>query len=336
MLINFFAASFNTRNGLRVYLAMSKAFHRIVTISMATLEACQPPYNLSVPEPADNIARVLDCIDTAAATGADLICLPESAALAGRPLSDIPLCADEIAPQSGLLQVCAAAARFKVNIIFGTFARINSQPGCFRNCSVFIGRDGRVMGHYCKRRPVEEELQQGVLPGALPVVIDSDCGRVGLLICFDINFPLLWAETAAAGCDFIVWISAFEGGIPLPSYAWTHKMPIVSSVYSYHAKIIDLTGRVVDSTSRWHRLASWDLPIQRALCHTDHQPLVLQQLQKVGGRRIRVSAFSEEHVFLVEALDASIDLPSFLVQHNVVTYRDYIARCNSKCEALVQ
>jgi predicted amidohydrolase len=323
---------------------MSQATRRIVTISMATLEACAPPYNLIPPKPTDNIARVLECIETAAASGADLICLPESAALAGHPLSDIPLCADEVdscgvfgmLPQSGLGQVAAAAARHSVNIIYGTFASMKGRPGCYRNCSVFIGRDGRVLGHYCKRRPVEEELQMGVIPGARPVVIESDCGRVGLLVCFDINWQNLWAETAALGCDFIVWISAFEGGVPLNSYAWTHKLPIVSAVYPYHAKIVDMTGRVISQTSRWHRLASWDMPLQRALCHTDHQPLVLQQLQRDGGRNVRVTAFTEEHVFLVEVLDSSLDLRSLLERHNVVTYSDYIARCSAQCDALAE
>jgi hypothetical protein len=257
-------------------------------------------------------------------------------------------------PQSGLPQICAAAARHNVNIICGAFAGMTGRPGCYRNCAVFVGRDGRVLGHYCKRRPVEEELQMGVLPGALPVVIDSDCGRVGLLICFDINWQSVWADTAALGCDFIVWISAFEGGIPLNAYAWMHKTPIVSAVYPYHAKIVDLTGRVVASTrctlvppspllcfrntlhSRWHRLACWDMPVQRVLCHTDHQPLVPQTLQRVGGRSVRVTAFTEEHVFLVEVVDGSMDLDAFLAQHGVVTYRDYIARCSSKCEELAE
>ena len=212
---------------------MSKATRRIVTISLATLEACAPPYNLVPPQPADNIARAIECIETAAASGADLICLPESVALAGRSLSDIPSCSDEIdasgvfgmLPQSGLDQVSAAAARLNVNIIYGAFAGIAGRPGSYRNCSIFIGRDGRVLGHYCKRRPVEEELEIGVIPGARPVVIDSDCGRVGLLICFDINWQHLWAETAALGCDFIVWISAFEGGVRAP----TPNIPTVCS-----------------------------------------------------------------------------------------------------------
>jgi hypothetical protein len=122
----------------------------------------------------------------------------------------------------------------------------------------------------------------------------------------------------------------------LARYAWTHKLPIISAVYPYHAKIVDLTGRVLASTSRWHRLASWDMPVQRTLCHTDHQPLVLQKLQRDGGKRVRVTAFTEEHVFIVEALDASLHLPSFLASHSVVTYSDYIARCAVKCDAAAE
>lgn len=175
---------------------------------MATQEACAPLYNLVPHEPRDNIAR------------AGLICLPESVSPAGRPLADLPSCADEVdasgvfsmMPQSGLDQVSAAAARLRVNIIYGAFASVKGRAGCFRNCSVFIGRDGRILGSYFKRRPVEEQLQSGALPGAGAVVVDSDCGRVGLLICFDINLQQLWVDTATLRCDFIVWMRAFEGG----------------------------------------------------------------------------------------------------------------------------
>ncbi len=76
--------------------------------------------------------------------------------------------------------------------------------------------------------------------------------------------------------------------------------------------------------------------MQRALCHTDHQPLIVQTLQRVGGRSVRVTAFTEEHVFLVEVVEGAMDLAAFLAQHNVVTYRDYIARCSAKCEGLAE
>jgi hypothetical protein len=49
-----------------------------------------------------------------------------------------------------------------------------------------------------------------------------------------------------------------------------------------------------------------------------------------------VTAFTEEHVFIVEALDASLHLPSFLASHGVVTYSDYIARCGAKCDAAAE
>ncbi len=78
------------------------------------------------------------------------------------------------------------------------------------------------------------------------------------------------------------------------------------------------------------------MPVQRALCHTDHQPLILLKLQRDGGKRVRVTAFTEEHVFMVEVLDASLNLASFLSEHGVVTYRDYIARCGAKCDAVAE
>lgn len=79
------------------------------------------------------------------------------------------------------------------------------------------------------------------------------------------------------------------------------------------------------------------MPLQRVLYHSDHQTHVLQQLERDDGSRVRVTAFTEEHVFfLVDILDASPNMFSFLAAHEVVTYKVYIARCSTKCEALAE
>ena len=63
----------------------------------------------------------------------------------------------------------------------------NILPG-LRNASLFIDRKGDIVGEYWKRYPVASEVAQGVLPGGTCVVVESDIGRVGLAIGFDVNF----------------------------------------------------------------------------------------------------------------------------------------------------
>ena len=50
-------------------------------------------------------------------------------------------------------------------------------------------------------------------------VVETDFGRMGLAICYDIGWPDLWAQLAEQGAELVVWPSAYGGGLPLQAYA---------------------------------------------------------------------------------------------------------------------
>ena len=77
------------------------------------------------------------------------------------------------------------------------------------------------------------------------MVVETDIGRIGLAICFDLNWRELWAEMKAQGSEIVCWLSAYEGGFPLQVYAWMHELLVISSVQSYTSKIIERSGKVL-------------------------------------------------------------------------------------------
>ena len=56
------------------------------------------------------------------------------------------------------------------------------------NSSVLIGRNGEIVGVYHKNFPTHAELDIGIIPGIEAPAFQTDFGRVGLSICFDINY----------------------------------------------------------------------------------------------------------------------------------------------------
>jgi beta-ureidopropionase len=296
---------------------------RIATTSLATLEDTAPPYNLRYPNPADTLKLGLSMLDAAGAQGADLAVLPEGFMAAGLPASEIPIVAEPLDGPS-FQAIAEVARRHSMYVVAGFYAAVD---GNISNVSVLIDRSGRLVGTYSKRHPTEGEIENGVVPGDAAGVFDTDFGRVGLAICFDLNWQDLWLKMADAGAEVVVWISAYEGGLPLQAYAWIHQYAIVTSVWPYHARVIERTGRIVAQTSRWGRLAVHDLNLDKRLFHTDGQMHRLIPMQTRYGRRIRIETFTEEHLFTLESLDTSLSVDEVIREFDLTEYRGFLDRC---------
>ncbi len=298
---------------------------RVATSSVATLEAFAPPFNLRAPDPAENLQLGLALLDAAGAGGADLACLPETFMAAGLPGDAIRTVAQPI-PGPAFDAVAERARRHHMYVVAGFFARRDER---IFNVAALIDRRGQLCGTYAKLHPTEGEIECGVTPGGEAAVLDTDFGRVGLAICFDINGPRLWEEFARREAGLVCWLSAYEGGFPLQAYAWLHGYPIVSSVWPYHARVIDITGRIVASSSRWDRLALHTLNLDKRLFHTDGQMQHILPIRERYGARLRLEAFTEEHLFTLESLDPALSLQEVIAEFGLVEYRAYIARCTT-------
>ena len=298
---------------------------RLATTSLATLEDTAPPYNLRYPNPADTLKLGLSMLDAAGAQEADLVLLPEGFMAAGLPASEIPIVAEPLEGPS-FQAIAERARRHSMYVVAGFYAAID---GKISNVSVLVDRSGRLVGTYSKRHPTEGEIENGVVPGAGVGIFDTDFGRVGLAICFDLNWQDLWQKMADAGAELVWWISAYEGGLPLQAYAWMHQYNIVTSVWPYHARVIERTGRIVAQTSRWGRLAVHDLNLDKRLFHTDGQMHRLVPMQTRYGSRIRIESFTEEHLFTLESLDPSLSVEEVIREFELVEYGAFLNRCST-------
>jgi predicted amidohydrolase len=297
---------------------------RIVTTSIATLEDTAPPFNLRQPDPAETLKLGLSLLDAAGAQGADLAVLPEGFTAAGLSSSRIPEIAEPL-DGPAFRAVAERARRHAMYVVAGFYAVVDSE---IRNVSVLIDRTGSLAGLYAKRHPTEGEIENGVVPGKEVGVFDTDFGRLGLTICFDLNWQDLWRKMAEAGAELVCWISAYEGGFPLQAYAWMHRYAIVASVWPYHARVIEKTGRIVAQSSRWARLAVHDLNLDKRLLHTDGQMHQIVPIQARYGSRVRIETLGEEHLWTVESLDPRLPIDEVIREFGLVEYEAFLARCS--------
>lgn len=98
------------------------------------------------------------------------------------------------------------------------------------NSTVLFDRQGEVVYTYHKAHPTKEELKVGILPGTeYPEVYDTDFGRIGLAICWDLQFQPLFKHYHNKGIELLLFSSYFPGGFILRSLAFQYSFFIVSS-----------------------------------------------------------------------------------------------------------
>ncbi len=155
-------------------------------------------------------AWVERCVE---ATGADLIVLPESATTGYHPGTDAEALWDAVSeiPGPATEPLAAAARRLGVHVVWGTYER-GPAPGQVFNSAAVIGPTGDVLGVYRKTHLfVAERKAAGgwAEPGDAAPVIETDIGRIGVVICFDGDFPELTRLLAVQGAEIVVRPSAF-------------------------------------------------------------------------------------------------------------------------------
>ena len=148
---------------------------------------------------------------------------------------------------------------------------IDRRSGTSRlNTAVLLDRNGKVACLYNKVFPywAEFDLHPPVDVGEDAPVYTADFGKVGLAICFDVNFPEVWKRLADQGAELVLWPSAYSAGTSLQAHAINHHYYIVSSTLTRDCLVYDITGEKMHySRSKHVNVATVSLDLDRGLYH---------------------------------------------------------------------
>jgi len=98
------------------------------------------------------------------------------------------------------------------------------EGGRYYNTST-VWRNGKLFGKYKKINPIKAELEAGVTKGCEPVVLDTDLGKIGLIVCADSFDPALVKRVAELGAEIVSLPVAAMGTHPaVKGHPLTEKM----------------------------------------------------------------------------------------------------------------
>lgn len=154
-----------------------------------------------VEHPAESARRTQAAIVDAIAAGAQIVVVPElsNSGYIFRSLEEARAAA---VPADGeLLRAWAAEAARNDALVIGGFCELGPD-GHLYNSSALVDSDG-VQAVYRKVHLWDEE-SRWFRPGEAPApVVETRYGRIGLAICYDIEFPELMRGLALQGADLI-------------------------------------------------------------------------------------------------------------------------------------
>ncbi len=153
--------------------------------------------DIALGDPDANLARMEQFIRKAAKKGAQLVVFPEDAVSGplGGQLAALPRASEFLAFFQRL------AVEHQVDLVPGSWAV--SDGSYAYNTAFYINKDGSVAGSYRKINLWETE-RATITPGHSVSVFPTAYGMVGLIICWDLAFPLLFVEMARQGAELII------------------------------------------------------------------------------------------------------------------------------------
>ena len=260
-------------------------------------------------------------LDTARALSADLVVLPED--MLG--IWDLNPARDDVAEAErklrGMLESCARDGR--CNLVAGSI--VPAGDG-YRNIAMVYDRQGNLAGEYQKHHPNLAEMERGIVPGNDLPVLTLDIGRVGISICFDLGWPDLFQSLAERGAEVVLWLSAYDGGFSLRTYAWKHQLYVVSAVRSTRSRIVDRTGDVLAVTSWFTHWASATLRMDRRILHNDYNAPRMPDVLARHGAEVNVSSYEEEAYLTLEPARPGVDVDELMRREGLETWAEYFSR----------
>ncbi|MEO0372148.1 MAG: carbon-nitrogen hydrolase family protein [Pseudomonadota bacterium] len=170
-------------------------------------------------DPAQNTETVCNQFDAAERQGAEFILTPEVTNCISTSRSRQMAVLRHESDDPTLAALRKKTREAGVWCLIGSLAlKTGDADGRFANRSFLLGPDGGIAATYDKIHMFDVTVSEtetyreskGYRPGERAVMAETEMGKIGLTICYDIRFPLLYRQLAQRGAQILTVPSAFS------------------------------------------------------------------------------------------------------------------------------
>lgn len=270
------------------------------------------------------LSEALSAIDRAAMQKPDIICMPEVFHILGYgpPIESWPETAQRV-PGPIADALAERAKRHKCYVVCPIFERRGKSV---YNSAILFDRKGDLVGRYHKMFPTIGEIEGGIRPGKKAPVFETDFGRVGFAICFDLNFHEVRGQLIAGGVELIVFCSMFRGGALLKQWAMDCRCHVVSSTPTENSMIYNPIGQPVAESFVYSRIITKTVNLDAAVLHLDTNHLQFDAIAAKYGAQVEIDVIAPEGIFLLTCHHPRKTADQIVREFKMETLDDYFGR----------
>jgi len=206
----------------------------------------------------EGLDQFAELVAKAGAQKADIVCLPEAITLVGTELNYVS--ASEPVPGPTTQFLGNLAKKYNLYIVAGILER---KGEAVYNTAVLLDRNGKLAGTYHKVSLPREEIDGGITPGDALPVFDTDFGRIGMMICWDVTYPEQARTLAKQGAEVILMPIAGGNLVLAKARAIENQVYLVSSTYDMISAVFDQAGEVMKEATDSNPVVAVDVDLNK-------------------------------------------------------------------------
>lgn len=207
---------------------------------------CRPPGGTVQ----NNISTISEMLDQAGASNCQIVCLPEGWVTYGTGLGMSKVESNTLTGSASVM-LSQKSKQYGMYIVSGLYSW---EGDTLFNTGVLFDRQGNRKAVYKKVHLPYAEIAQGAVPGDSYVVVETDFGKIGILICWDSAFPEPSRILALKGAEIIfcpIWGDVRGTDIwklIARARAVDNGIYFITSIYDGHSLIVNPAGEVLQES----------------------------------------------------------------------------------------
>ena len=214
-------------------------------------------------------------------------------------------------------QIGALARELKVHVILPIYEK-GEEKNVIMNSSILINDEGEIAGVYRKTHPFPTERLGGggwTTPGKEAVVVETKLGKIGMIICYDGDFPELSRVLAIRGAEIITRPSALLRSFEI--WDMTNK----ARAYDNHVYVIAANSVGADAGNNYYFGSSMII-----------SPIAQKLAQALGTEEIISAKLDPDPLKHVTYGSNSPMIFDHLEDRNLEVYKDILKEAKSPFE----
>ncbi|MFJ5714249.1 carbon-nitrogen hydrolase family protein [Neobacillus sp. NPDC093127] len=228
-----------------------------------------------------NLGKAIQYIAKAKSLGADFVIIPEFYMALATPKSGV-LPVDAAEPLDGpfVTALKESARENEIYVVCGLYeSKSDDQKRAF-NTTVFIDRSGQLIHSYRKTHLYDAfsyHESETIIPGDNQYkVVETEFGKIGLMVCYELRFPEIARQFALQGADILFVPAGWVAG-PMKEDHWQTLIRaraientmfvfganLVDDIFSGRSIIVDPMGVILASAGEEETLIVSDIDLDR-------------------------------------------------------------------------